>query len=30
LLVKKAPFFAEFPVREESDFFRKIKNKLNK
>ncbi len=30
LRVKKAPFAAEFPIREESDFFRKIKDKLNK
>ena len=28
LTVKKAPFAAEFPIREESDFFAKIKNKL--
>lgn len=29
LEVKKAPFAAEFPVRDQSDFFGKIKNKLN-
>ncbi len=27
--VKKAPFTADFPVRENSDFFSKVRNKLN-
>ncbi len=27
--VKKAPFTADFPVRENSDFFTKVRNKLN-
>lgn len=29
LYVKKAPFTADFPVRESSDFFAKVRNKLN-
>lgn len=29
LRVKKAPFTANFPVRENSDFFEKVRNKLN-
>ena len=28
--VKKAPFTADFPVRDNSDFFTKVRNKLNK
>ena len=27
--IKKAPFTADFPVKEGSDFFARIKNKLN-
>lgn len=27
--IKKAPFTADFPVRESSDFFAKVRNKLN-
>ena len=27
--VKKAPFTADFPVKENSDFFEKVRNKLN-
>ena len=27
--IKKAPFTADFPVRENSDFFAKVRNKLN-
>ena len=27
--IKKAPFTADFPVRDESDFFAKVRNKLN-
>ncbi len=30
LLARKAPFAAEFPIRKETDFFRKIQKKLNK
>ena len=29
IFVKKAPFTADFPVRENSDFFAKVRNKLN-
>lgn len=29
VFVKKAPFTANFPVRENSDFFAKVRNKLN-
>ena len=29
ITVKKAPFTADFPVREHSDFFAKVRNKLN-
>ena len=27
--VKKAPFTADFPVKEDSDFFARVRNKLN-
>lgn len=27
--IKKAPFTADFPIRENSDFFSKVRNKLN-
>lgn len=27
--IKKAPFTADFPVKEDSDFFAKVRNKLN-
>lgn len=29
VFIKKAPFTADFPVRENSDFFTKVRNKLN-
>ena len=29
LRIKKAPFTADFPVRDGSDFFAKVRNKLN-
>jgi len=29
LHIKKAPFTANFPVKEESEFFTKVRNKLN-
>jgi NAD+ kinase len=29
ILVKKAPFTADFPIRENTDFFMKVRNKLN-
>lgn len=29
IFIKKAPFTADFPVRENSDFFAKVRNKLN-
>ena len=29
ITIKKAPFTADFPVRENSDFFAKVRNKLN-
>jgi len=29
IIIQKAPFTANFPVRENSDFFAKVKNKLN-
>ena len=29
IFVRKAPFTADFPVRDNSDFFAKVKNKLN-
>lgn len=29
VFIKKAPFTADFPVRDNSDFFAKVKNKLN-
>ena len=28
--IKKAPFTADFPIREQTDFFSKVRNKLNK
>jgi NAD kinase len=27
--IKKAPFTADFPVKDSSDFFAKVRNKLN-
>ena len=29
VFVRKAPFSADFPVRDNSDFFAKVRNKLN-
>jgi NAD+ kinase len=29
ILIKKAPFTADFPVKENSDFFARVRNKLN-
>ncbi len=30
VFIRKAPFTADFPVREQTDFFAKVRNKLNK
>ena len=29
IIVKKAPFTADFPIQDKLDFFAKVKNKLN-